>query len=119
MCNYFTNETFCFIKPIIMIDFDALSSYKAQRTYSGFIIYLVYADGQGTWSVWDTSDYDTKKEPDPLMVYGSKERGYLVRTDMLASGTYTTKQEGTNAAKDFIEALQLALLEEEELSIAA
>ena len=102
-----------------MIDFDTLSSYKAQRTYSGYIIYLAYADGQGTWSVWDTSDYDTKNEPDPLMVYGSKERGYLVRTDMLASGVYAKKLEGTNAAKAFIDALQLAMLAEEELSIAA
>ena len=102
-----------------MIDFDALSSYKAQRTHLGYIIYLVYAEGQGTWSVWDTSDYDTKNEPDPLMVYGSEERGYLVRTEMLATGTYEKKQEGTDAAKNFIDALQLALLEEEELSVAA
>ena len=101
-----------------MIDFDSLSNYKVQRSYLDNIIYLEYADGQGTWSVWTTTAYDPQNEPDPRMVYGSAGKDLIVRKEIIGSGNYTTKQEGVEAAKAHIRTLQEAVMEEE-LCVAA
>ena len=102
-----------------MINFDSLSTYKVQRSYFDNIIYLEYADGQGTWSVWTTSAYDPDNEPDPRMVYGSAGKDLIVRQEIIASGNYKTKQEGVDTAKAHIDSLRASVMEKLELSVAA
>ena len=99
-----------------MIDFSALTSYKAQRPYNGHIIYYEFEGDQGTWSVWNTVEFDQNNHPNPIFVYGGGGRPLMVRNEVLESGFYTTREEGTIAAKAFIDEL---LETEETYSIAA
>ncbi len=105
------------VKTILtMIDFDTLSSYKAQRPYKGHIIYYEFEGDQGTWSVWSTTEFDEENQPNPILVYGGGDRPLMVRNEVLESGFYSTRAEGTIAAKQVID----NLLETEEIfSIAA
>ena len=99
-----------------MIDFDTLTSYKAQRPYKGHIIYYEFEGDQGTWSVWSITEFDEENQPNPILVYGGGERPLLVRNEVLESGFYSTREEGTIAAKQVID----TLLETDEIfSIAA
>ena len=102
-----------------MIKFDELPKYKAQRTFLDYIIYLEFKDGVGTWSVWDTVEYDELAEIDPRLVYGDEERGFLVRDDLLNSGSYTKRVEAIAAAKAFILAYEASFVEEGTLAEAA
>lgn len=91
-----------------MIDFDTLSNYKALRPYKDYLIYYEYEEEQGTWSVWSTTEYDSENEPDPSRVYGGGDRPLLVRAEVLGSGFYSSRAEGTSAAKAFIEELEVS-----------
>jgi len=102
-----------------MKKFDELPKYKAQRSYLDYIIYLEFADGKGTWSVWDTVEYDRSKEIDARLLYGNEEKGFLVRNDLLESGTYKKRMKAIEKAKLFIEAYESAFQEEGELVAAA
>lgn len=114
-----------FVTPFIyslkqkeMTKFDDLPKYKAQRSYLDYIIYLEFADGKGTWSVWDTVKYDGS-EIDARLLYGNEEKGFLVRNDLLESGTYKKRMRAIEKAKLFIEAYEASFQEEEELVAAA
>ncbi len=99
-----------------MINFDTLTNYKAQRPYKGHIIYYEFEGDQGTWSVWSTTVFDQENEPDPILVYGGGDRPMMVRKEVLDSGFYSTREEGTIAAKKIIDDL---LETEATFSIAA
>ncbi len=100
-----------------MINFDEMPKYKAQRSFSDYIIYMEFEDGKGTWSVWDTVEYDGS-EIDARLLYGDEERGFMVRNDLLESKTYTKRAEALEAAKAFILAYEASFEQGEEILIA-
>lgn len=101
-----------------MINFDEMPKYKAQRSFLNYIIYMEFAEGSGTWSVWDTVKHDGT-EMDARLLYGDEERGFLVRNDLLDSGTYTKRAIALEEAKAFILAYEESFEVKEELAVAA
>ena len=100
-----------------MINFDEMPKYKAQRSFLDYIIYMEFEDGTGTWSVWDTVEYDGS-EIDTRLLYGDEERGFMLRNDLLESDTYTKRADALEAAKAFILAYEASFTEEEEVLLA-